>query len=919
MENYKTIYKILKDKEFSKYNLTETGLLTLIKFGILKEKKEKFKMINVEELKQHISWEENFIKEYYTDVEMWDEFNYTGRSKGVYFQLFKNLQKLDNEKVLRVKKLNFPLTILNNNDVYRYNRRFVNKEDIKRLKEDYINKHKLIELLGELNNVRAKTFIMDSGFKEVKLMNRMEFTFYKLKEVNEYIEERNANSLLSRKEVSEMKLTSKKVKLLNRTDVIELLGGNYKHLEELLREGVIEIEEKKGRIKLFSKDKIVNLLEEKERLLKEIKGKYISRFEIFEIYNMNIDTIKVDIKKINTPILLKSEKEYKYQKYLYKKEDIDNEIERRSTKYNLYLDVGNIYENVLHKLRILEICWDQKAINRTMDLWFNYIKNKSITYNTNNEKTKAMRIQEFVNVTLLLVKRLKKEIFEYSAKEINILLFTSIENQATQKTLYIFLNELIVSNTVAEVSKSYLKDLKKPDFIKTSRSKDTYTPEEYKMFYQYLSNTQYHKLRAIKSIRKAILYDGKKLNLVYDRYDSVWLYTLLHLNNAWRHWDATEIPRISFKGTKVEATLEWLEENQLSLEDSELLIRRMKINIEKQRINKTGAEKFFYCSDELLIPLGNAIVLCEIRTRILSPMRETIIDFMTKGRTLSNSLEKTLFHNLEQKIKFKSMKMNRTFITLAFNIARQFNGTAHELELLKFLRNHKQFDTTNIYIMLSQEDINFLSNQLFDRDYFGFISNLFVELIYGQEKNMQKKTNQIKKVNKTIGDGFQLEQLSMFINSTIQNEDKVKEIIKGLMKDEIEEKYASIIFGSTASKKQNISCLIAPSDCLYPGKDCVNCHFAIYNFYALSTICKRLKDSIYFLATEFSALKFKGDKERNFILFIRLIRIFKEAERKYGEIIYEFMDLSKEEFLRTLELVPSTTDILTEEELNFIE
>lgn len=113
--------------------------------------------------------------------------------------------------------------------------------------------------------------------------------------------------------------------------------------------------------------------------------------------------------------------------------------------------------------------------------------------------------------------------------------------------------------------------------------------------------------------------------LNFYRYESVWLYTLVHLNNAWRHWDCIEIPRVSFDGTSIGDNIEWIQNNEICIEDAKTIVR--KIQIKNLKHSKTGAPRYFYCSEQLIIPLAYAIILCEMRTRALNPLSDTLIDF----------------------------------------------------------------------------------------------------------------------------------------------------------------------------------------------------------------------------------------------------------------------------------------------------
>ncbi|MCE0554167.1 hypothetical protein LQK80_19000 [Bacillus thuringiensis] len=136
-------------------------------------------------------------------------------------------------------------------------------------------------------------------------------------------------------------------------------------------------------------------------------------------------------------------------------------------------------------------------------------------------------------------------------------------------------------------------------------------------------------------------------NAFYNRYESVWLYTLVHLNNAWRHWDCMQIPRINFEGTGIVDSIEWIQNHELSIEDAKKIIR--KIQIKNLKHSKTGANRYFYCSEQLILPIAYAAVLCEIRARILNPLSDSLIDFQSKNRQLTSYPYKAFLIHFQMK------------------------------------------------------------------------------------------------------------------------------------------------------------------------------------------------------------------------------------------------------------------------------
>ncbi|HDR7038816.1 TPA: hypothetical protein QCW23_006378, partial [Bacillus thuringiensis] len=233
---------------------------------------------------------------------------------------------------------------------------------------------------------------------------------------------------------------------------------------------------------------------------------------------------------------------------------------------------------------------------------------------------------------------------------------------------------------------------------------------------------------------------------------------------------------------------------------------------------------------------------------------------------------------------------------------------------LKFLRNHKSIETTNIYIHMSQLDIDFLSKQMFSRDYFGFIADGFADILFGSTQDISERTQQINVIYEKIGKDLKLEGLADTLLYLSKKEDIVRDLIYGLDEDNIHKINNMLNIGGMHSKTMHTQCLLSSEDCVYPNIDnCIGCPFAIYNFYALSAITERILKHIVTLVEGEGLAKYKGDNERNAILFIKDLKLFKEAEKKFGPCIYEFFNMSQKKFENILLKLPSLTRYLPEE------
>ncbi|MCE9757063.1 hypothetical protein [Bacillus cereus] len=891
------------------YKITNQGLKFLVDNNIAKIKHEGKEIFLCEnDLKKHAAWEKRFSKEYFTVKQLW---NYLGienlENKKLTNGYYKNLFLLAKEGIIHVKVLKYPLLTLEDKE-YHYVRQYVKKSDIFKILNHYVPTNEFLRM-ASIGYKHANYIVNKFNIEKIQFMKKKEFTFYKKEDIESFLKYRN-------KTVGEkMRLNVADASMIIKEDICKILNLNSYNYKKFLEEGLLKIHKKVGRNIFFVKEDVLSLKKRIAKMDNSLRSKYYTRNEIFKEYGINVDAIREDIKTIEVPILVRGISRYLFNKCLYLKQDIIKEYERRNEKLNLYLDRGSIYDNVLYRLEAEGVEFSVHC-KETELLWLKFIRSKSTLYGGQNSASKASRVLEYFVATKILAQRLvEKEIFMCSSKELNLMFFNQNSGIHIKKPIYIFLKEFGKGNSYSIGKKSFkLNEINSPYKVESKKKSqvNVYTPEEYKGFFDYISDLAVHKDRAIHSVKEIIdkFVNGNSKNKYYDRYDSVWLYMLVHLNNAWRHWDCTEIPRINFEGTGIEGNIEWLQNNNISMEDAKKIIR--KLQIKNLKHSKTGAERYFYCSEQLTLPVAYAAVLCEIRTRELNPLSDSLIDFRTKNRVLTSYPYKRFFcYFSKPNLKFSSLKMNRTFITFAFNIINKYKDSAHEIEVLKFLRNHKSIETTNMYIYISQRDIDFLSSQIFTRDYFGFIADGFADILFGTTQDITERTQQINVIYEKIGKDLRLEEIADILLYLSKQEHIVKDIIHGLDEESIYNMYNMSNLEMLYSKTSHVQCLLSREDCMYPNREtCIGCPFAIYNFYALSAITERILKHIVSLVKNKETSRYKGDNERDAILFIKDLKLFKEAEIKFGPCVYDFFNMSQEKFESILLKLPSLTQYL---------
>ncbi|MEC2627735.1 hypothetical protein P9X08_30300, partial [Bacillus cereus] len=601
-----------------KYKLTENSLRFLVEKNIIRvEYKNEKVFIHREDLNKHMQWERKFSKEYFTTKQFWA---YVGLknldNRSLLNAYYKNLVSLSKEGQIYLRTLKYPLFTLNNQEEYRYAKRYVRKREVIDVLEKYVTINEFMKMAG-IGYTQAIFVINSFNIRKIQFIRKREFTFCNKKDIRNFLKYRSKTL----GEKIRLNISNKDLIILN--DVLKLLDLNVYTYKKLLEEGLLKISQKTGRHVFFRKEEIFSLKKEKEEMAQELRLKYYTRQEILNEFNINVDVIRISIQTMEIPLLMRGIPRYFNGRYLYLKEDIIKEYERRNKNLNLYLDRGSIYDNFMYRLNAEDVEFSGFC-KETERLWFKFIRLKSESYSGSNFVSKNARLLEYLSVTRVLTERIiDKELFMYSSKELNLMFFNNNTKEKVKKILYIFLREIDQMEGYALQKKMFtISNINSPYKRRSKKKKapQIYTVEEFMEFFKYISNLDIHKEKAVSSVKEVLLksLQNNSRNAFYNRYESVWLYTLVHLNNAWRHWDCMQIPRINFEGTGIVDSIEWIQNHELSIEDAKKIIR--KIQIKNLKHSKTGANRYFYCSEQLILPIAYAAVLCEIRARILNPL-----------------------------------------------------------------------------------------------------------------------------------------------------------------------------------------------------------------------------------------------------------------------------------------------------------
>ncbi|TKI88157.1 hypothetical protein FC695_38135, partial [Bacillus cereus] len=134
--------------------------------------------------------------------------------------------------------------------------------------------------------------------------------------------------------------------------MFQILNLNNHTYEKFLENKFLNIKKKIGRHVYFNEDDILHLRKQIDDLDNKLRSKYYTRSEILAQYDLNIDTAMLEIEKIEVPLLLRVIPKYHINKYLYLKSDVAAEVERRENRFNLFVDRGSIYDNVIYRVEV---------------------------------------------------------------------------------------------------------------------------------------------------------------------------------------------------------------------------------------------------------------------------------------------------------------------------------------------------------------------------------------------------------------------------------------------------------------------------------------------------------------------------------------------------------------------------------------
>lgn len=666
---------------------------------------------------------------------------------------------------------------------------------------------------------------------------------------------------------------------------------------------------------LISKKPIFEIVEHQENFYKE----YIDSYCAAKTYLINFDKHRYN-KKLPTyqaPPFAYTKDRYQAittKKGVYKISDILDFLRAEELRIDIISTdiIGDTnFNTFIQRLNQLK-AWSgfNEDSKYTEHYWFEYVKD---SLKNTRAKGKALHyhINCYIKCTVLikdiLFRNNKTEIYMFKASEINLFLRT-IDGRTKELFIYRFIKfvyEEILYSTNSPKRIFRIDDVVHPNKRKQGMGADSkkdviYTFEEYSLIFQYVLNLELHTFNSINEIEK-----NKKCI-----YASTWLYVILHLNNAWRHGDVKDFPRIEIQDllNKYEIqSISWFKNKTIGLTLAREIVER--VRQWEFVISKTEMKGRFFCSDELAIPFATSVIILSLfNIENQTYLSEILMHFYTKHNDVSKYQLKTFLKDLND-FNFTSKKLNKTVMTYIVYLSN-LSGDTKAIEYAKWIRSHVSIDSTLHYIDFDIETVENLSKMLFARGEFGYVSSLLLSKLNKNENyDFYNTTEQIVILNKLFGNSSKLNSTIAFLNTIRSEREKVRMYISQLSFEQCQKLFFDLYARKLPSKiGDDPQCLFGRTLCQRPNiDDCFDCQFHIPNIYALSSLCESLKkDFIKFN----SSSRYLANRLKIALNIHKKKLVLLEAIQKFGqEYVLSCINMTLDELIDNLSEIPDILNL----------
>ena len=566
--------------------------------------------------------------------------------------------------------------------------------------------------------------------------------------------------------------------------------------------------------------------------------------------------------------------------------------------YDTEVSGKNHYETYLRRLSTMKDYFGFKENSVSFRAINDFIKTSLEFYTEKSTRHVELLINQYVKLTTLISRFLLKnnisEVYNISTELLNQLI-KSEDKEAYQIHLFHFFDYMYVNRSAYKVSNinyniQYIhnpiekRNLRTKTTRRKRNSNDIYSIEEYLAFSKYMQSIEIHISQGL------YLSDISKT----QNYFSTYFYLLMHISNLWRKSDILHIPTIDISKILDSYnihSIEWFKNNSYTTAQAAAVISAIRNST--YVMEKTQLVHHIFCpnSQEILFATVYSILfLCHADDTYDGQLLNTNKKYNNVSPKDANKFLSTLegFH-------FSSLKMNRTVATY-ITYLQETTGTTKDVTYAKYMRGHVNVTSTLHYVKISEKDIEKLSELLFERGEFGYITDKLLDIISGNNNNLsfEQKTNCIQDIRASFGDSNKINYLMNFVNNIELRRNEILNELELLSVEEAVSKLHQIYVSALPSKEDiHMQCYLG-NNCTYPEKNCIDCTYSIPSLYSLHYICNNLKNKLQ-LYQDTDNLHLKN-KYANSIA--HCIYILNEAIDKFGrEHVYSCLGMTKDELI----------------------
>ncbi|MCI3921356.1 helix-turn-helix domain-containing protein [Paenibacillus sp. TRM 82003] len=407
-----------------------------------------------------------------------------------------------------------------------------------------------------------------------------------------------------------------------------------------------------------------------------------------------------------------------------------------------------------------------------------------------------------------------------------------------------------------------------------SSKKEIYTPDEYLLYFEFLGNVEVHLKQALSS----------------RDYTSVWLYTGMHLNCAFRGTDISSIPSLNITVTDIE-TMEYFRNNRLNKAQAAVIIKQVSdfYDVIDPEAKKNDSTYVFTIHPELMYAMATAFIIADLHSKlddddfliVCGKRRHREIDAEVVNKTFSKTYVKSLVGDPLNLPPFDSIKMNRSFISyMHHSLENSSEHPALAYALVKRWRGHKGEDTTGHYILMTNKDgtLNQACKTLFSRGQFGWVYEAFSDLLCLEERvSRDEQTKIIRELREqnTLGE---IEFASELVLAQVLRRNHVINRLVTMDKDHLSQLMRKIFAGESKARFECGSCWLGKDQCPTPLAHCLECEEYIPEVETLMYLGEEFIKSIdVIISTEYEAEIIKQIQRIS-----KLFVILYEAEKAFG-------------------------------------